>query len=142
MADLLAWLETHGELLRVAGLLSIVTFVGSLIALPLFVAALPADYFAGPEAPPTRFASLHPLARAFLSLAKNVLGALILLAGLAMLVLPGQGVLTLLAGLVLLNFPGKRRLELALFRRKRIQRGLNWIRSRAGRVPLELPRDP
>lgn len=42
---------------------------------------------------------------------RNVLGAILLVAGIAMLVLPGQGVPTILISLGLMNFPGKYRLE-------------------------------
>ena len=43
--------------------------------------------------------------------AKNLLGATLVLAGLLMLFLPGQGVITLLAGLMIMNYPGKFVLE-------------------------------
>jgi len=70
---------------------------------------------------------------------KNVVGWLLVGAGVAMLVLPGQGILTLLVGLTLVNFPGKRDLELWLVRRVPVRRALDWIRRRAGRPPLQLP---
>ena len=139
MDSIVDWLGEHEGLLPIAGLVSIVTFVGSLIVLPLLVSSLPADYFVSPHAPPTRWEKLHPLARVVLSTLKNVVGALVLCAGIAMLVLPGQGILTILAGLVLLRFPGKRRLEIWLVNRPGIHRGLDWIRVRAGRPPFEPP---
>ena len=61
-----------------------------------------------------------------------------LLLGIAMLVLPGQGVLTILAALVLLDFPGKRRLERRLLLRPRLLGALNSLRARAGRPPIDL----
>lgn len=139
MDSILEWFAEHEALLRVAGVVSIVTFVGSLIALPLLVSSLPADYFASPHPPPTRWEQLHPLARLVLSILKNVVGAIVLCVGIAMLVLPGQGILTILAGLVLLRFPGKRRLEIWLVNRPGIHRGLDWIRLKAGRPPFETP---
>jgi hypothetical protein len=68
-----------------------------------------------------------------------VLGAVFLLAGLAMLFTPGQGLLTILMGIMLLNFPGKQRLELAIVRRPAVLKSINWVRGRAGRPPLQLP---
>ena len=59
--------------------------------------------------------------------------------GLAMLVLPGQGVITILVGITLLNFPGKRRLELRIVRQRPVLLAINWIRARANRPPLVLP---
>jgi hypothetical protein len=71
--------------------------------------------------------------------AKNLLGILLALAGLVMLVVPGQGLLTLVAGLMLVDFPGKYRLERWLATRPPVWRSINWLRRRAGREPLEQP---
>jgi hypothetical protein len=60
------------------------------------------------------------------------------LMGVAMLVLPGQGVLTIITGLLLLDFPGKYRFERWLVRRGPVLRGVNWLRDRAGRQALRL----
>jgi hypothetical protein len=67
---------------------------------------------------------------------KNAVGGLLLVAGILMLVLPGQGILTILAALALLNFPGKRALELRILHRPALLKGINWLRRRAGRKPL------
>ncbi|MCH8023740.1 MAG: hypothetical protein IIB43_03440 [Candidatus Marinimicrobia bacterium] len=83
--------------------------IGSLVAIPWLIARIPHDYFAGPKAPPLPWAQAHPAWRLLLSGLKNALGLILVLIGLALLVLPGQGVLTLLVGLMLLEFPGKRR---------------------------------
>ena len=46
---------------------------------------------------------------------RNAVGLVLVTAGLAMLVLPGQGIITLLVGIILMDFPGKHRLvELCL----------------------------
>lgn len=136
MEPILEWLRAHPHFLRWASLASAATFVLSLIALPLAVAAIPADYFAAEAPPPPPLARHHPLLRVLLRVLKNAFGVVLLAAGLAMLVLPGQGVLTLLAGTFLLDFPGKRRLELALVRREPVRRALDWIRARRGAAPL------
>ena len=72
---------------------------------------------------------------------KNTLGALALIMGILMLVLPGQGVLTILIGISLLDFPGKRRLEYWIISQGAVHRTIDRIRARAGRPPLVLP-DP
>jgi hypothetical protein len=76
---------------------------------------------------------------AFLAL-KNLFGGVLVLAGVAMLVLPGQGILTILVGLMFLDFPGKFALERRLARQPPVLRAINWIRARGGRKPLEMPR--
>jgi hypothetical protein len=62
-------------------------------------------------------------------------------AGIAMLVLPGQGVLTMLLGVMLMNFPGKYELERQIIQQPTILKALNWMRRRANRPDLivELP---
>jgi heme A synthase len=135
------WLEAHQGLVRATVAASIVTFVASLIALPVLVAALPTDYFAALDAPPTRWRKRHRVVHLVVLVLKNALGAVLVVMGLAMLALPGQGILTLVAGLMLLNFPGKRRLEIRIARAPRIFHGLNWLRRKAGKPPLDAPHD-
>ena len=69
---------------------------------------------------------------------KNILGVLVIGAGVVMLITPGQGVLTILIGIMLLDFPGKRRWERKLIRRPRINQTINRIRARFGKPPLLL----
>lgn len=63
-------------------------------------------------------------------------GILLLLAGIMMLILPGQGLITMLVGLSLIPFPGKRWLELFLLSRKAVRSSLNWIRLKASKEPF------
>jgi hypothetical protein len=136
MDALRTWAEAYGWWLGAA---SLAMFVASAAAVPWIVARLPADHFVSAASASDSWRTRHPALRLTLWGAKNGLGALLVLAGVAMLVLPGQGILTILAGLSLLVFPGKRRLELAILRNAAVHRGIDWIRRRAGRPPLILP---
>ena len=94
--------------LGVLSLASLLFFVGSILALPWLIARLPEDYFVDDDSPPS--AVLRGERAAKLSrVVRNVVGVGLLLAGVAMLVLPGQGVLTIIVALGLIEFPGKRR---------------------------------
>ena len=136
MTDLAA---EHADWLAVCGAVSLALFVGSLLALPSLLARVPHDYFATRERPRSRFvAGRHPAVRWSLRVAKNLAGLGLVAAGVAMLLLPGQGVLTIFAGVMLLDLPGRRRLELAVIRRPAVLRAVNWIRRRRGRPPLEV----
>jgi hypothetical protein len=128
----LSWLHDPMVLLAI-GVTTAALAVLSLLTLPLLLARIPADYFYGPRqpAPPGG-------ARWFGRLLKNALGVVLLLAGIAMLVLPGQGILTILVAFVLLDFPGKRRLEIRLIGRPRVLKTINHLRARTGHPPLEL----
>jgi hypothetical protein len=73
---------------------------------------------------------------------KNIVGAILLVLGIGMFVLPGQGVLTVIVALGLLDFPGKRRLQRRLVSAGPILRAINALRARAGRPRLELDTPP
>lgn len=117
--------------------LSLVLFFGTLLVVPLSIAAIPADYFlrTGSVGINGRFAPR----RILFALLRNLLGLVVVGVGALMLVTPGQGVLTILIGLTLISFPGKRALELRLIRRPGVYGAVNWIRRRAGKPALLLP---
>jgi hypothetical protein len=135
----LDWLERHQAWLGWLGAGSLFVFVASLLTLPWILARVPIDYFTHrPTLLPWPHRPMSVRVAAFV--VKNAVGALLVAAGLAMLVLPGQGLLTIAVGLMLMNFPGKRALELGLARRPRIVRAMDWMRARAGAPPLDVAR--
>jgi hypothetical protein len=135
-ADILRFFGDHSVLLGWLGGASLLMFVGSLIAVPLVVVRLPEDYL-------HRERKLVRTWPRYLSLPlmalKNAFGVLFLLSGLAMLVLPGQGLLTLVIGLMLIDFPRKRILVHRILGYRRIWRGINRLRARFGKPELEPP---
>lgn len=70
------------------------------------------------------------------NLVKIIFGICLLICGVAMLVLPGQGLITMLIGLSLIPFPGKHKLEQKLLERKSVRSSLNWIRIKAKKEPF------
>jgi hypothetical protein len=70
------------------------------------------------------------------NIAKIIVGVCLLLIGIMMLVLPGQGLITMLIGLSLLPFPGKDKLEQNILSRKSVRTTLNWIRVKAKKPPF------
>jgi hypothetical protein len=136
---MLAWFQRHQMLIYILGALS----VGMLLILPVAIAAilvlLPPDYFAESHRP-RHARRKRPLTilRCIIFILKNLLGAILLLAGIAMLVLPGQGVLTITLGISLMNFPGKFRAERWLITRGPTLRITNKLRLRFHRAPLIL----
>jgi hypothetical protein len=69
-------------------------------------------------------------------IAKIILGLCLLVCGVVMLVLPGQGLITMLIGLSLIPFPGKHKIELNLLSRNSVRSTLNWIRIKANKEPF------
>ena len=139
MAELVAWIRENQGLFEILGLASIALFVLSLVVFPLVVANLPGDYFVRDKRDPAHQRRRHPAVWVMLTVAKNIFGFVLILAGVAMLVLPGQGILTILMGVALANFPGKFTFERRLVRRPAVGRALNRIRKLARKDPLELP---
>ena len=132
----LVWVGAHGELLEWLIVLSGLMFVASIVAVPWMLVRIPFDYFGPGNHHTTPFADRHPVVRAGLLALRNVVGALLCMAGVAMLILPGQGVLTILAGLVLLHFPRKHELMRWIVSQRAVLASANWVRHRAGRPPL------
>lgn len=134
------WVRDHASLLWWLSAGSAVAFFATLLLIPWMVLRIPPDYFLPRAMPPTRcWHDRIPAIRLLMMAVKNLVGGIFILAGLVMLVTPGQGLLTILAGFLLLNFPGKRQCECWLISRGPALRLLNRFRIRHGRAPLILP---
>ncbi len=118
---------------------SLLTLLAAIVFLPVVFVRMPEDYFTRPPGQESLWSRRHPLLRTSLWLARNLLGGTLVVLGVLMLVLPGQGLLTIAAGLLIATFPGKRGLELAILGRPWIRSSVNRLRSRAGKEPLEFP---
>jgi hypothetical protein len=138
MEAVVEWLMRNQVALRWMVGVSIASAVGTLVLVPVMVARVRPDYFVTKTPPADAWSARHPIIRAVGRVLKNVLGATLLVSGVWMLILPGQGLLTILVGLMLLDFPGKRGIERSIVSRPGVLRALNWIRRRAGREPLEI----
>ncbi|WP_040523219.1 hypothetical protein [Aliiglaciecola lipolytica] len=71
-----------------------------------------------------------------LQIAKIVVGVFLIVLGVSLLVLPGQGLITIIIGVSLIPFPGKSRVERNLLSRKSVRKSLNWIRTKAKKEPF------
>jgi hypothetical protein len=135
---MLTWLRGHETLLWWLGTLSIVIYVGTLAALPMAVMRLPADYFRRDAHHSTRHHTQSAALWLLSLLGKNLLGIILVCMGVAMLVLPGQGILTMFMGLMLMTFPGKRALVQRLVQQPGVLRTMNWIRAKGHQPALDL----
>jgi len=118
--------------------LSLVLSIGGFFLMRQLLVSMPADYFVRPG--PLPWQLRHPVLRCILAIGKNLVGAVLLVAGLVMLAVPGPGILTILAALVLLDVPGKRALEQRFLALPAVLNAINGIRQRANQPPLEMPR--
>lgn len=98
------------------------------------VRRLPADYLLH-EAD-----SAETLSCSRLSLVlRNLFGGVLLVLGVLMLILPGQGLLTIVAALAVMSFRSKRRIEQRLLARPHMLALINRLRQRGGYPPLLAP---
>ncbi len=94
------------------------------------IRTLPGDYFTQARRPE------RPFIR---SVVLNLVGGVLLVAGVVMLFIPGQGLLTILLGLILMDFPGKYALERRIVARHGLLDTINRLRARSGVPPLQSP---
>tara|TARA_X000001036_G_C20158357_1_gene594331 strand:+ start:54 stop:488 length:435 start_codon:yes stop_codon:yes gene_type:complete len=131
------WFSDHPEILVSLGISSIFIFLLSILGISWFIANIPEDYFLASKRKPIKWRKQKPILRLAVIFGKNIIGLLLIIGGLLMLVLPGQGLLTIVTGLLLINYPGKYRLEQRLVGKPSIFRTLNWIRIKANKPPLK-----
>ena len=135
------WVTDNGVLLGALGALSVLSLIATLVLLPLLVVRIPPEYFRHRHRVRDYAQEGRPLVHHTLVVLKNVLGVALILAGVSMLLLPGQGLLTLLIGLMLTDFPGKYGLEKRLVRQPGVLKAVNWLRARSGHPPVLAPLD-
>ena len=136
---MIEFIQTYKELLGWIVLASIAILVVSAISLPWLVAWIPEDYFAGDIRPPSKFAKHHPAIRLSLFIIRNLFGLLLIVAGIAMLFVPGQGLLTIAAGILLVDFPNKHQVERRIVQNEKVWKSINWLRNKAKAKPLIRP---
>jgi hypothetical protein len=137
---IISWSSMNSDLLFLLGSLSIFILIISVFMMVLIISFLPEDYFKSENRNLISSVqnSRYPLLKLLVLITKNFFGILLLVSGILMLVLPGQGILTIITGLVFIDYPGKYKFERKLLRQKGVINSINWIRSRLSRPPLKV----
>ncbi|HIF47323.1 PGPGW domain-containing protein [Candidatus Thioglobus sp.] len=115
------------------GVVSFVVFVASLLLTPLLLGKIPQDYFIHTN---QHKVEIEHLGHLIIVVIRTLIGFVLLIAGIIMLVTPGQGIITIFLGLFLMEFPGKRKLELKFIKHNPTFKALNWLRNKAGKSPF------
>lgn len=114
-------------------------FVGSMVVsfiiVSIIIVKIPANYFSS-HYHHDFLPNVSWLTRWGAVILKNVIGLLLVMAGIIMLVGPGQGILTILIGLILMDIPGKRPLEARIIQRPTVLAVVNNLRARYDKPPL------
>jgi len=127
ISTLSSWLS-HPAVDFSLGIFSILAVLASVVLVPRFLAKLPPDYLCASQ--PASSSSV------LLRVLRNLFGVVLVLLGIAMLVLPGQGLLTLLVGLLLVYFPRKHQLVRRILSRPKVLSLVNRLRAHRRAAPL------
>jgi archaellum biogenesis protein FlaJ (TadC family) len=133
---MIEWIHSNETVVWWLVATSATTFIMSLFLVPMLVVRIPPDYFAHRKRHTKKPVKYPPVIRIIVLILKNIMGLVLLLAGILMLVLPGQGLFTMIVGLMMMNFPGKYKLERWIVERGPVLKMINWLRRRAGHEPL------
>ena len=136
--SLLEIFEAYRSLIIWFGSISLFIFLFSLLTIKWLVALIPEDYFINRKISKVR--SNNPALWYIVLIVKNMIGYSIVLGGIMMLVLPGQGVFTIIIGLMLSNYPGKYAIEKKFIAIPSILKSINWLRNKSNKPPLNLSR--
>ena len=117
---------------------SLFIFFFSIFTINFVIKMIPVDYFDSSKRELSPFKTSNPIIWLILFITKNVMGYLLIIGGILMLVLPGQGMLTILLGLIFSDYPGKYKLEKKLITIKPIYRYINWVRKKSDIEPIKL----
>ena len=128
LSSILSWLAIS----------SLFIFFFSILAINFLIKMIPVDYFDSSKRELSPFKISNPIIWLIFFIIKNVTGYLLILGGILMLVLPGQGLLTILLGLIFSDYPGKYKLEKKLITIKPIYRYINWVRKKSDIEPIKL----
>ena len=118
------------------GAISFAIFVFSLLSIKWLVSLIPSDYFINKKT--SEFKSKYPVIWLVSMIIKNLIGYVLIIGGILMLVLPGQGLFTIFIGLMMSNYPGKYFIERKFIAIPSVLKTINWLRKRSNQEPLKV----
>jgi len=116
--------------------ISLFVFIFSLVSIKWLVALIPTDYFVKKNISESK--KSYSLLWLMSIIVKNIIGYTLILGGILMLVLPGQGLFTILMGLILSNYPGKYTIEKRIISIPSILKTINWLRKKSNKPRLKI----
>ncbi|HIC40632.1 MAG TPA: hypothetical protein EYO74_04430 [Piscirickettsiaceae bacterium] len=124
----------YHEYLVLAGIISAIVFIVSILITPFLLGMIHQNYFTNPN---QHKLEIEHLGHVIIVIIRTVIGFVLFIAGIIMLVTPGQGVISILLGLFLMEFPGKRKLELMFINHDPTFKTLNWLRAKVNKPPFD-----
>lgn len=131
---ILEYIDKYQYIFMWIGIISLIMFIASLFIIPFILKKMPDDYFINEK---YHHITLESATEILIFILKNILGVLLILAGIIMLFTPGQGIISIIIGLFLMQFKGKYALENKLIQNDLTFNGLNWIREKSQTPPFK-----
>ena len=128
--------ENLVDIFFLLGISSVVILVISALSIGYFIKKIPHDYFLDDKRGITECKNKNPVFWIITFALKNIIGYCLIMGGILMLVLPGQGLLTILVGLMLSDYPGKFKLEKRIIKTNLVLKTINWYRTKSNIPPL------
>ena len=128
--------ENLVDIFFILGISSLVILVISAISIGFIIRKIPHDYFLNEKRGMSQYKNKNPFFWLIVLTLKNIIGYCLILGGILMLVLPGQGLLTILVGLILSDYPGKFKLEKRIIKTNLILKTINWYRNKSNIPPI------
>ena len=116
-------------------LFTVITIVASYGLIVIGMIKIPADYFSSTYVREIN-KDTHFSLRWAAFIIKNIIGFILIIAGVVMIFTPGPGVPTILLGLIMMDIPGKRPLEAKLIQRPMVLSAVNDLRAKYNKPPL------
>ena len=135
---MIEFVRHHEDLFLWLTIASVICLIVSPLIVSWMVIQLPSDYFSYPKRQKYQWVNQVPIIRGGWIFLKNILGVVFVIGGIAMLVLPGQGILTIIVGLFLMDFPYKYKVESWIIKRPVILKTVNRLRVKAKRDTLKI----
>ena len=133
--NLLEYTNTYKNFIFWISLISLTIFIISILSIRWLVLLIPENYFK--EKKNSILKEKYFFYWVAFKFIKNSLGYLLIIGGILMLVLPGQGILTIFVGMILSDYPGKYHIEKKIIQSSIILRTINSIRKKSGKKPLK-----
>ena len=135
---MLEFINTHEAVFFWLTLIGIIGLIGSMLVIPWILIQIPPDYFLGEKRKKCPWGNCPPFIRSIILIIKNILGIALVLSGIIMLFIPGQGLLTILVGMILMDFPYKYKILRWLIQHPKILSPINKLRTKAKKSPLKI----
>ena len=126
----------YKDLILWFGSISLFVFLFSLLSLKWLVSLMPEDYFINKK--DSKIKTNNILIWYIVLIFKNVIGYSLILGGIIMLVLPGQGLFTIIIGLMMSNYPGKYFIEKKFIAIPTVLKSINWLRRKSNKPPIRI----